>query len=226
VGAFCYIMGNMFGITRPTKQPRMVIFDFDGVIIDSLKIIEEYDQWLYPGLTEAEWKDTNYGNYFQKMHPHEHKRRVASEEKFARKREEFFAKKSQARIFPGMQECILGLPKDVICVLNSNSKLGGILPFLKVHNLADRFAFIASKEVSTSKKEKLELVLKKFNVVKKNAVFVTDTIGDLLEGREVGIPVIAVTWGVHTEQDFQDYSPHAVINNVSELSHVLTTPKN
>lgn len=204
-------------MTEIKNFPRMVIFDFDGVIIDSLGVIEEFDRWLYPGLTDEEWKDTNCGNYFQKMHPHEHKRRVVAEGEMRHKREEFYATKSKCAIFPGLKECILGIPENTICVLNSNSKSGGVLPFLQIHGLDQRFSFLATKEVSPSKQEKLLLSLEKYNVKKEDAVFVTDTIGDLLEGKGVGVKVVAVTWGVHSKQDFLEYAPHKIVRDANEL---------
>ncbi len=201
--------------------PRMVIFDFDGVIIDSLKVIEQFDQWLYPGLTDEEWKETNYGNYFQKMHPHEHKRRVVTDDQMHQKREEFYTIKSKCAIFPGLKECIMNIPEDTICVLNSNSKLGGVLPFLQIHGLDKKFSFLATKEVSPSKQDKLLLSLEKYNVKKEDAVFVTDTVGDLLEGEAVGINVIAVTWGIHSKQDFLEYGPYKIAENAEELRKVI-----
>lgn len=208
-------------MTNPITKTRMVIFDFDGVIIDSLKIIEKFDQWLYPGLTEEEWRETNYGNYFQKMQPHEHKRRVVTAQELKTKRQDFYDTKAQANIFPGMRECIVRIPKNIVCVLNTNSKLEGCIPFLTKHALTDQFAFLATKEVSTSKKEKLELSLQKYQVLPEDVLFITDTIGDLLEGRAVGIPVIAVTWGTHSKQDFLEYKPYQIVQNSKELSATI-----
>lgn len=209
-------------MTNLVTRTRMVIFDFDGVIIDSLKVIEKFDQWLYPGLTEEDWKETNYGNYFQKMQPHEHKRRVVTAQELEAKRQYFYDTKAQANIFPGMRECIVSIPKSVVCLLNTNSKLEGCSTFLTKHALIDQFAFLATKEVSTSKKEKLELSLQKYQALPEDVLFITDTIGDLLEGRAVGIPVIAVTWGIHSKQDFLKYKPYQIVQDSKELSAAIT----
>ena len=207
----------MFNVGKISKKQKLVIFDFDGVIVDSLKVIAEFDKWLYPTLTEEEWEDTHRGNYFVKMLPHEHKRRNASQEEITTRRDEFYKNKNEAEIFLGMKECILQIPTDIICVINTTSKFDGCSRLLNKASLLNRFSYLATKEVSTSKKEKFKILLNKFHITSSNALFITDTIGDLLEASSLEIKTICVTWGVHSREDFLEYGPHKIAETPQEL---------
>ena len=48
-------------------------------------------------------------------------------------------------------------------------------------------------------------------------IFVTDTLGDLLEAKELNIGTIAVTWGYHEEERLKFGHPDIIINNFDEL---------
>jgi phosphoglycolate phosphatase len=207
----------MFNIKKFFKKKKLLIFDFDGVIVDSLQVIEEFDRWLYPDLTDDEWKDTHLGNHFAKMAIHEHKRVNATEEEISARREEFYENKNKSRIFPEMKECILHMPEDIICTINTSSKLGGCSSILENGGLLSRFSYLATKETSTSKKEKFQIILNKFKASVNDSLFITDTIGDLLEASDMGIRTICVTWGVHSRRDFSEYNPYKIVDTPSEL---------
>ncbi len=199
----------------------VVIFDFDGVIIDSLKVVQDFDRWLYPGRSEEEWKETDRGNYFQKMAKYEHLRRKVSEEEINQKRLEFYSQKNESRIFPGVVELIVELSKEKVLAINTSSKYEGCANFLKKNKVFDWFSFLATKETATSKKEKFRIIFEKFKVDEMSCMFVTDTIGDLLEAQAIGIKTICVTWGIHKREDFMEYSPHAIVDTVEELSDYI-----
>ena len=55
-------------------------------------------------------------------------------------------------------------------------------------------------------------------------VFVTDTLGDLREADQAGVPTIAVTWGAHGKEHFSAGSyPNliAVVDSIPELDAIL-----
>jgi beta-phosphoglucomutase-like phosphatase (HAD superfamily) len=146
---------------------KVVVFDFDGVIIDSLKVVQDFDRWLYPGLSEEEWKETDRGNYFQKMAKYEHLRRKVSEEEINQKRLVFYTQKNESKVFPGIVELVGELSKKKILVINTSSKYEGCATFLKKNNIFEAFSFLASKETSISKKEKFKIIFERFNISEK-----------------------------------------------------------
>jgi phosphoglycolate phosphatase-like HAD superfamily hydrolase len=74
-----------------------------------------------------------------------------------------------------------------------------------------------TKENSTSKVEKFNLILRELNFEIENTYFVTDTIGDLLEAKELKIKTFCVTWGIHKKEDFLIYNPYQIINKPEQL---------
>jgi phosphoglycolate phosphatase len=52
--------------------------------------------------------------------------------------------------------------------------------------------------------------------------YVGDTVGDIVEAREAGVPSVAVTWGWHTEDRLCAASPDAVAHDPEELVRIVT----
>ena len=91
-----------------------------------------------------------------------------------------------------------------------------IKPHLENNEINHYFDFVYGKETSFSKVMKLKMVLDKFSLEPDEAVFVTDTLGDIHESNEVGIPSIAIE-GVHTKNILKLGEPIGHIQHFSEL---------
>jgi len=52
--------------------------------------------------------------------------------------------------------------------------------------------------------------------------YVGDTVGDIAEAREAGVPSVAVTWGWHPEERLRAAGPDAVARDPEELARILT----
>jgi phosphoglycolate phosphatase len=53
---------------------------------------------------------------------------------------------------------------------------------------------------------------------------VGDTVGDIVEARQAGVPSVAVTWGWHSEERLLAASPDVVAHDPQELVGILTGP--
>ncbi len=115
------------------------------------------------------------------------------------------------------------LAKKYILVINSSDNEKFIIERLQHNNIIDFFDFVAGKETSLSKIEKFNFILKKYNVTNEEVVFVTDTVGDVVESEKMNIDYLAVTWGVHSEVDFQkrNFKNMTVLNKVSDFYLLL-----
>jgi phosphoglycolate phosphatase len=54
--------------------------------------------------------------------------------------------------------------------------------------------------------------------------YVGDTVGDIAEAREAGVPSVAVTWGWHPEERLRAAAPDAIAGDPDELERILTGP--
>ncbi len=60
-------------------------------------------------------------------------------------------------------------------------------------------------------------MLEKYKTIPENAVFITDTVGDVLEARKCGVKAIAVTWGFHGEATLQKAKPAKIVSTSEDL---------
>ena len=64
-------------------------------------------------------------------------------------------------------------------------------------NNIDVFRDVLGYETSPLKTEKFEILQEKYSVQTEEVIFVTDTLGDIREGREAGCQILAETFGYH-----------------------------
>jgi HAD superfamily hydrolase (TIGR01509 family) len=102
----------------------------------------------------------------------------------------------------GIREVIETLSKDFVMVINSSSSEVRIENYLKKNDLLKYFDKIYGVESSKSKEEKFELILKNFDITNKECVLITDTLGDVLEAKTLGISSIVVLWGYQEKKHF------------------------
>ncbi|MFZ3015756.1 MAG: HAD hydrolase-like protein, partial [Minisyncoccia bacterium] len=55
----------------------------------------------------------------------------------------------------------------------------------------------------------------------KDVVFITDSLGDILEGNECGVKSIGVTWGLHGRETLKKGNPVAIIDDPRDLEGVI-----
>ena len=183
------------------KNKKIIIFDLDGVILDSIDFVREYMFYKYEGMTDKDFKNIFLTNFWDGLNNF---REIARKEYTIH---EEYSKNSRANnkdviIFKKMKESIEYLSKKYLLVINSSDRKNDIIERLRFNNMLDFFDFIAGEEVSKNKTEKFNIILEKYNVSPREVIFITDTIGDIIESDKVGVDSIAVTWGVHSREDF------------------------
>jgi phosphoglycolate phosphatase len=92
-------------------------------------------------------------------------------------------------------------------IMSSNSK-ENILLALKEE--ASAFSYIRGN-IGQSKKHKYLLPYAH------NSLYITDEVRDIEQCHAIGMDVIAVTWGLDSEESLISASPKALINNPQEL---------
>lgn len=207
------------------QNSNVIIFDMDGVIFDSTHCIGEEIRRLYPGLTNEMVKELTCGNWHEEVTKLTIPRIVETEEETKRSRAIYAKKKSEALPYTGMLEVLHSLQNNNCkLVLNTSASEDACMPLLEKHNLVNVFDFLGTKEVSKSKTEKFDLIAERYNAHKHDLIFVTDTLGDIREADEAGVPTIAVTWGAHDSSYFTR-ELHAnligIVDSVSALHKLL-----
>ncbi len=188
---------------------KVIIFDFDGVIIDSCEHVYELTKRNFPGMSYEGHKQLFSGN----IHREVEKRSPVVYDEVENDRwlkEEYYPKKLTLPIFEGIGEVIQTLAKKHTLVINSSGREPGIRDFLEKHNLSQFFQEIYGKEVSKDKTEKFRMILDKYQIGPEETLLITDTLGDVLEARVCGIKSLAVTYGYHNREHYEPMASEVI----------------
>ncbi|MBI4016796.1 MAG: HAD hydrolase-like protein [Candidatus Aenigmarchaeota archaeon] len=202
-----------------TKNPKLVIFDFDGVLFDSLntvwKIIKPFIK--KHGFTKVKNKQdfrklfiTNFYTAtehlgFDICHTPELHNEIMN----------IMETNYDPPIFLGITKIIKKLAQRCTLAVESSNYESAMRRILKAHDLEKYFTFIAGADKEPSKTKRLQNLLQ--NVRPAAALFVTDTVGDISEAKKAGIPSIAVSWGYHTYRQLKKAHPLDTARTPEEL---------
>ncbi len=204
---------------------KILIFDMDGVLFDTIPYAEKITLESYPGMTSAMYKELHSGNYHEELKKHASLKKVITEGEEMERRLAYAEKKKNAPLFEGIQDLLNELHSlGHILILNTNAFEANCLPLLEKAGIASLFDMIATAELSKSKVEKFTLITEKYHVHASDTLFITDALGDVKEAKTAGVPTVAVTWGVHDQTFFnREQHPHlvGVMNTVKELRDFL-----
>ena len=194
-----------------SNNNKVVIFDFDGVIADSLNTVLSISQIEDPNLTKTEYIQRFEGNI------NDHATTKQQQGNF-----DFFSyyepKVVQQPIVNGIAGVITNIARRHTLVIVSSTTTEPIKKFLQHHNLLQHFAGILGNDIAASKVTKFKLVFDQHGISAKEAVMITDTLGDLREASAVDLKTIAVTWGYHDEETLRKGNPAALVDNPAELA--------
>ncbi len=197
---------------------KIVIFDFDGVIVDSKHLSYSINKEMMPDLEYSEWESWFEGNLYKK---------IRKEHANDKSQDLFFEKYNTDIInllpIDGIPEVIKELANEYTLVIISSSSQKAIGDFLNKYNLLHYFSEILSRETHRNKVDKFHIILNKYKIKPNETLIITDTVGDIKEANEVGVRSVGVIWGVHNEVKLGEISPHFIAKKPLELIHGVKT---
>lgn len=182
---------------------KIIIFDLDGVLFDSVSLLEQYLYNLYPGMTKEMQMEIWCGNWHEELKKITLTKKSETEEETEARKTLYTANKSEVPMYKGAKDLLEELHKEgYILILNTSAARKNCLPALEHAGVASLFDFLATAEISKSKIDKFRVIREKYGFDNKHTLFVTDTLGDIREADTANVPTIAVMWGVHDRSYF------------------------
>ena len=201
----------------------LVMFDYDGVIVDSLEV---FTSRFTQACRENGFKEVNApkdvlslfeGNVYETM-----MKRGLDESTIDKILERYEALQGEQladlELFNGIGEALQRISeKHQVYVITSNLSSATI-------RVLNQNGIECFKDVIGAEKEKSK-IKKIYNTIVLHpgvpAYYVGDTKGDMIEGKKAGAQTIGVTWGWHTPQKIKEGSPDYLVTTPEELADLL-----
>jgi phosphoglycolate phosphatase len=193
------------------KFLKIILFDFDGVIVDTFTFCHRIANMRSP-VSEEEYRSRFEGNINEA---------VKKTDRGGGPRFDFFGHYTPELMLCRPNSELAGviktLARDHDLIIVSSTATAPIAEFLKLHGLMDCFKEILGNDVEKSKVKKIRGVLERYGIEPGETVFVTDTLGDIGEAEACGVRSIAVSWGYHPAETLERGKPMKILEHPREL---------
>ncbi|MBI4094080.1 HAD family hydrolase [Candidatus Kaiserbacteria bacterium] len=201
---------------------KFVLFDFDGVIADTWKIALETAQIVFPSFEEKNYRQMFEGNVFEshsRLAVNPDGRRESDVKWF-----DIYVPKFEehAALFPGVRNVIEKLSHRYILIIISSTLTSPIQGFLEKHHIGRYFSEVMGADVHTSKHEKIKMIFQKYGTTASECIFVTDTLGDMLEAKKENVGAIGVSWGFHPRETLAKGDPFRIVDTPAEIPAAIS----
>jgi len=203
---------------------KLLIFDYDGVLFDTKKLAfslvksatEKYCSFTIDKEHEfAELYKSNFYNALRKKGAK--KKELENIYNYAIKK----LRKEKLHVHSGIKSIVEKLSKTHTLAIISSNYDEIMKKNLKNHDILKHFHYILGVEEGESKKVKIKSLLKKTKTAKSEAVFITDTVGDLREAKKQRIKTMAVTWGFHKTGMLKKAKPDFIVKTPKQMLEVM-----
>jgi phosphoglycolate phosphatase len=204
---------------------RLLVFDWDGTIIDSAATIAECirDASRELGL---EVPDRDRASHVIGLGLHDAMRIAVPAlpaerypEFVASYRTHFQARKDLMQLFDGMRDLLHHLSRKHLLAIATGKSRRGLDRDLDFHNLKPLFAASRCADETNPKPHPamlLELITQ-LEITPKETLMIGDTSHDMEMARAAGVDALAVTYGAHAEEGLRACSPLNCVSDVTSL---------
>jgi len=212
------------------KKIKMIIFDFDGTIADTLpfsfqKFLEIAKLFQIDDLTDRqiinEIRSKSYQELLQGSFKKAWLKLPFIVYMIKNMQKELEKEIEKIKLFPGIKRVLGDLKKNgyKLAIISSNRK-ESIDKFIKYNNI-DMFDFIHGKTDLFGKADYLEKFVKDFKLKKSEVIYVGDEIRDVESCHKVGIKMIGVSWGLHTVEALKKNGVDYIANKPMDIMKII-----
>jgi phosphoglycolate phosphatase len=199
---------------------KLFLFDFDGVIVDSLDVYEKTVIDCLKDINQPLIRDREKflelfeDNFYESL-----VNKGVDLDVFMKASEDILArvKIKDMKPFPEVAPVIEELHKNHCLIVVSSNDYASIKEALDFFNYDEYFKEILGSDFMFSKKEKILYAAKKYHIELDDIYYIGDTTGDIKEGKEAGVKTVGVTWGWHSKEKMAAAKPDYLFNNPGQL---------
>lgn len=204
---------------------KLLLFDFDGVLVDSLEVYEDVVRQCLERLgrpiirNREDFLALYHDNFYREV------------EKRGIDLEAFIAVLAEIRPhidisliqpYDMMASVLLELAKRHRLMLISSNTEKTISVLLNRMNVQECFEAVVGSDALLNKTEKILRAQSESGMSRGSVYYIGDTAGDIREARRAGIKTIAVTWGWHSREILESVSPDFLIDTAPALLELFT----
>ncbi len=204
---------------------KLLLFDFDGVLVDSLEVYEDVVRQCLERLgrpiirNREDFLALYHDNFYREV------------EKRGIDLEAFIAVLTEIRPhidisliqpYDMMASVLLELAKRHRLMLISSNTEKTISVLLNRMNVQECFEAVVGSDAFLNKTEKILRAQSESGMSRDSVYYIGDTAGDIREARRAGIKTIAVTWGWHSREILESVSPDFLIDTAPALLELFT----
>ena len=217
--------------TKPNAPWKVIIFDWDGTLMDSAARIVDCLRAACLHYQFADQHDDAYKNIIglglrealRGLHPN-----IADEqiEQLAQhyRQQYLFSNTTPSQLFNGVPQMLEALEQAGYWLAIATGKgREGLDQVLQQTGLQQRFHVTrcASETRSKPHPQMLQEILDQLSVVASDALMIGDTEYDMEMAQAIGMPSLAVSYGVHQIDRLKKYQPLACVDNIAQLQNFL-----
>lgn len=197
-------------------REKMVFIDFDGVFAETFELAFMLRKELEPDLDAQKFRNMFRGNIL------DHKPAALTAAKLEEQARAYKSYLMRMPLYPGFEEAVGEISRRALVAILSSSPSSTVWSYLSEHGLIRHLSAISGGDVSTRKSAKISELLKRWGISALRSALITDTMGDILEGKEAGVKTVAVTWGYHSRSTLEEALPDMIIDDPGLLDSALS----
>lgn len=198
---------------------RLYLFDFDGVIVDShavyenfvISCLERMDEPLR--ITAEDFLEFFDDNFFESME----KRGIPVDRFLEAAATLDPIDYAQIEIFHGMLPVLEELSQGNHLAVISSSQSHPIEAVLNRTGADHLFGAVLGSDYLTSKTEKIHHAMEQWKKEPGETYYIGDTTGDMREAKRAGVRSVAATWGWHPEERLRTADPEYIVRTPRDL---------
>jgi phosphoglycolate phosphatase len=204
-------------------MPNILIFDYDGVLVDSLEAdMKIYNQLCQKYNLQKINKPENFSklldkNFFEILAELGLSKNQIRQYMLDFK-EQLELHQDQISLFGGIKEVLKTLATNNKLIIITSNSTSIVKNYLVKHNI-NEIEEVIGADIETSKVKKILSIKNKYPNTE--IYYIGDTTGDIIEGKHAKVKTVAATWGWHARDKLVAQNPDFIIGSPKELKDLF-----